>query len=66
MWLQAPNGGFGGSERHDPHLLYTVSAVQVMALYDRLDELDAQRIASCALPALHAARPDSVSLRLTV
>ena len=44
---QAEGGGFGGSERHDPHLLYTLSAVQVLALYDRLHEVDADRIAAC-------------------
>ncbi len=49
VWcLQAEGGGFGGSERHDPHLLYTLSAVQVLALYDRLHEVDADRIAACA------------------
>ena len=26
---QRPGGGFGGSERHDAHLLYTLSALQV-------------------------------------
>lgn len=52
---QVEGGGFGGSERHDPHMLYTLSAVQVMALYDRLDELDADRIAACAPRAVHTA-----------
>lgn len=28
---QRPGGGFGGSERHDPHLLYTLSALQASA-----------------------------------
>ena len=42
------NGGFGGSPRNDPHLLYTLSAVQILALYDRLDLLDADLIAKCA------------------
>ncbi len=40
-------GGFGGSERNDPHILYTLSAVQILALYDRLDDVDADRVASC-------------------
>jgi prenyltransferase beta subunit len=30
LGCQHPNGGFGGSERHDPHILYTLSAVQVL------------------------------------
>jgi geranylgeranyl transferase type-2 subunit beta len=41
------SGGFGGSERHDPHLLYTLSALQILALYDRLDAVNADEIASC-------------------
>ncbi len=41
------NGGFGGSPRNDPHLLYTLSAVQIMALFDRLDLLDAAAITKC-------------------
>lgn len=42
------DGGFGGSERHDSHLLYTLSAVQILALYDALDRADTGRIAACA------------------
>ena len=38
---------FGGSPRNDPHLLYTLSAVQILALYDKLDLLDADAIAKC-------------------
>ncbi len=44
---QHPCGGFGGSARNDPHLLYTLSAVQILALYDRLGELDADKVMSC-------------------
>lgn len=40
-------GGFGGSPRHDPHLLYTTSAVQILALYDRLDAINADETAAC-------------------
>jgi geranylgeranyl transferase type-2 subunit beta len=39
------SGGFGGSVGHDPHLLYTLSAVQVFALFDSLDKLDKDAIA---------------------
>ncbi|CAI7906995.1 unnamed protein product, partial [Closterium sp. NIES-53] len=48
-WLlscQQPNGGFGGSKGHDSHLLYTLSAVQILALLDKLDAVDADRIAT--------------------
>ena len=44
-----PGAGFGGSPRHDPHLLYTTSAIQILALYDRLDAVDADRTAACEL-----------------
>lgn len=44
---QHSNGAFGGSERHDPGLLYTTSAVQILALYDKLDLINADQIAAC-------------------
>ncbi|KAI1485461.1 terpenoid cyclases/protein prenyltransferase alpha-alpha toroid [Biscogniauxia mediterranea] len=37
---QHANGGFGAAPGHDAHMLYTVSAVQILALVDALDELD--------------------------
>lgn len=40
------SGGFGSSPRNDAHLLYTLSAVQVLALFDKLDLLDADEIAA--------------------
>lgn len=46
---QRPGGGFGGSPRHDPHLLYTTSGIQILALYDRLDAVDADETAACEL-----------------
>lgn len=44
---QHEDGGFGGSERHDPHLLYTLSALQILALYDQLHRVDADKVAKC-------------------
>lgn len=41
--------GFGGAERHDAHLLYTLSAVQVAALIDRMDLIDADAVMSCEM-----------------
>eukprot|EP00211_Chloroparvula_japonica_P017755 CAMPEP_0119139448 /NCGR_PEP_ID=MMETSP1310-20130426/27517_1 /TAXON_ID=464262 /ORGANISM="Genus nov. species nov., Strain RCC2339" /LENGTH=293 /DNA_ID=CAMNT_0007130739 /DNA_START=104 /DNA_END=981 /DNA_ORIENTATION=+ len=38
------SGGYGGSPGHDPHLLYTLSAVQVHALIGALEELDKESI----------------------
>ena len=46
---QRPGGGFGGSPRHDPHLLYTTSGMQILALYDRLDAVVADETAACEL-----------------
>ncbi|DBA85378.1 TPA: Geranylgeranyl transferase type-2 subunit beta 1 [Trebouxia sp. C0005] len=43
---QHSSGGFGGSERHDAHLLYTLSALQVLALYDKLHLVNADQIAT--------------------
>ena len=48
-WLfrcQHECGGFGGNEGHDPHMLYTLSAVQVLAIFDQLPRLDAERVAA--------------------
>ena len=56
---QKPSGGFGGSPRHDAHLLHTLSAVQVLAMYDQLDLLDASQVAACeqhGWPCCRAAR----------
>ena len=39
-----PSGGFGASERNDAHILPTLSAVQILAMYDRLDVVDADKI----------------------
>ena len=36
----AETGGFGGNAGHDPHMLYTTSAVQILAVCDRLDALE--------------------------
>ena len=47
MSCRHDNGGFGGSPRNDPHMLYTLSAVQILALYDRLDLVDADTVAKC-------------------
>jgi len=38
------SGGFGASKDNDPHLLYTLSAVQIMAMMDQLDMLDTEAI----------------------
>ena len=45
-WVQTcehPEGGFGASEGHDRHVLYTLSAVQICALCDEIVEIAPRR-----------------------
>ncbi len=46
---QTESGGFGGNIGHDPHLLYTLSAVQVLAMLDALDRIDKEIVISYIL-----------------
>lgn len=53
MSCQHESGGFGAAPRHDPHILYTCSAIQLLVLVDALDELDTrgkgkQAVGKCA------------------
>ncbi|KAF3646084.1 putative TPR repeat-containing thioredoxin TDX-like isoform X2 [Capsicum annuum] len=50
-------GGFGGNIGHDPHLLYTLSAIQVLALFDKLHVLDIYKVSNCIL--LHVSDIDN-------
>uniref|UniRef100_A0A0D3FEX5 Prenyltransferase alpha-alpha toroid domain-containing protein n=1 Tax=Oryza barthii TaxID=65489 RepID=A0A0D3FEX5_9ORYZ len=43
------SGGLGGNVGHDAHVLYTLSAVHVLCLFDRLDALDVDKVADCIL-----------------
>ena len=38
------NGGYGPANRHDSHLLYTLSAIQIAAERNTMDQLDTKRI----------------------
>lgn len=40
---QNEDGGFGAAPGHDSHMLYTVSAVQILATVDGVDELDRRK-----------------------
>ncbi|XP_056163803.1 geranylgeranyl transferase type-2 subunit beta 1-like isoform X2 [Syzygium oleosum] len=40
LQYQHESGSFGGNMGRDPHLLYTLNALQVLALSDKLDVLD--------------------------
>jgi len=48
---QSECGGFGGNVGHDPHLLYTLSALQILCLADKLAEVDADKVSGwvCSL-----------------
>ncbi|XP_032814480.1 geranylgeranyl transferase type-2 subunit beta isoform X1 [Petromyzon marinus] len=39
-------GGISASQGHDPHLLYTLSAVQILVLYDSLSSVDVEKVVS--------------------
>lgn len=39
---QSDNGGFGAAPGHDAHMLSTVSAIQILAIVEGLDELEAE------------------------
>jgi geranylgeranyl transferase type-2 subunit beta len=39
MQCESEEGGFGGSIGHDPHILYTLSAIQILALTHKLSLL---------------------------
>ncbi|KXS12875.1 terpenoid cyclases/Protein prenyltransferase [Gonapodya prolifera JEL478] len=41
---QHRSGGFGGSREHDPHMLYTLSALQILAVVDALDAVDREKV----------------------
>lgn len=44
MKCQHSSGGFGGSIDHDPHMLYTLSAVQILAILDRMELIDKDQV----------------------
>lgn len=39
-------GSFSGNTDQDPHLLYTLSGIQILAIYDELDRIDGNLVAS--------------------
>lgn len=40
-------GGFGGHVDQDAHILYTLSALQVLVIYDALDWVDIDAVTQC-------------------
>jgi len=41
---QRENGGFGGNVEHDAHILYTLSAVQILVMLDCLEKLNKENV----------------------
>lgn len=50
---QHDNGGFGAAPGHDAHMLYTVSAIQILATVDAIGDLETrgkggkEKVAAC-------------------
>ena len=67
------NGGFGAAPGHDAHMLYTVSAVQILATLDAFGEFEErvkdgrQKVGKCVSilkPLLHCNAHDFQSLQI--
>jgi geranylgeranyl transferase type-2 subunit beta len=43
-------GGFGAHVGHDAHLIYTLSAIQILAIQDSLSIIDHEKVIQCNLP----------------
>lgn len=58
MSCQHEDGGFGAAPNHDSHMLYTVSAIQILVILDALDELEKNgasgkiKVGQCTLSSL--------------
>lgn len=39
------SGGFSAAQGHDPSILYTLSAVQILSLYGKLHLVDTEKVA---------------------
>ena len=46
------SGGFGAHPGHDAHMLYTISAVQILALVDALDTMNTEGVVKCIFPSM--------------
>jgi geranylgeranyl transferase type-2 subunit beta len=56
-------GGFGAHEGHDAHMIYTCSAIQILAIEDALSSIDTEKVISCMFPPQQRLREDIVSLQ---
>lgn len=49
--VQHENGGFGGHVGHDPHMIYTLSAIQILITLDALDAINVDKAVGCKAAA---------------
>ncbi|KAK8795718.1 hypothetical protein WA158_000374 [Blastocystis sp. Blastoise] len=49
---QNEDGGFGGSKGHDSHILYTLSAIQLLSMLRALDKIDSMKVLNFILPLI--------------
>lgn len=62
---QHENGGFGAAPGHDAHMLSTVSAVQILAMVDGFDELEAQDKGKAQVGKCTSHRSPTLGVNLT-
>lgn len=41
---QSESGGIAATLQHDPHILHTLSAIQILCIYDALDVIDVEKV----------------------
>nr|CDS28314.1 Rab geranylgeranyltransferase beta subunit [Hymenolepis microstoma] len=39
-----PDGGFAPAPNHDSHILYTLSAIQILVTYDEVNQIDSEKV----------------------
>lgn len=61
VWL---TGGFGGHVDQDAHILYTLSALQVLVMYDALNRVDVDAVSRCTFERDASAVPTCMRSRV--
>lgn len=52
LWLM--EGGFGAHVGHDAHILYTCSAIQILAIQDALSVIDHEKVIKCMIETFNS------------
>lgn len=66
---QHDNGGFGASQNHDSHLLYTLSAIQVCTVQPKHNACARSsfcvcNLSTCRVPVLESCKKEKLQLEL--